>query len=253
MCLILFAYHSHPDYPLILLANRDEFYHRPTRPVEWWPESPDLLAGKDLQAGGTWLGMTRNGRFAAVTNVREPLQPQGTKRSRGQLPLNYCQTETSSAQFGRQLQQTGSAYPGYNLLFGQYDQLEYFSNRRQRPEPISPGLHGLSNAELDTPWPKVVTGKQRLAALLEQANPDSSRLLKILSTTDVVKDESLPNTGVPLDWERRLSAIRITGPDYGTRVSTLLMVDKQGRVDFIEQDIAPKASVPRCFSFWLQR
>ncbi|NOY13675.1 MAG: NRDE family protein [Deltaproteobacteria bacterium] len=252
MCLILFAYRYHPQYPLIVAANRDEYYTRPTAPAGWWPEHPDLLAGKDLQAGGTWLGITRRGRFAAVTNVREPLKATGRELSRGHLPRDFLQTDASNEQFGRHLMQGRSDYRGYNLIFGQPDRLHYYSNRSAKPLCLEPGIYGLSNAALNTPWPKVETGKQQLTALLCHPQIVVSALFELLSSTQIAADHQLPDTGVSLDWERRLSAIRITGPDYGTRTATLLLVNAQGQVDFFEQQVAPQPRAPNSFSFLLQ-
>ena len=257
MCLILFAYRYHPQYPLIIAANRDEYYARPTAPADWWPEHPDLLGGKDLQAGGTWLGITRSGRFAAVTNVREQLKATGRELSRGQLPRDFLLADDSNEQFGQRLIQSRADYRGYNLIFGQPDRLYYYSNRSSGnrdsgPSRLEAGIYGLSNAALDSPWPKVEVGKQQLTALLRRPQLAVSALFELLSATQIAADHQLPDTGVSLEWERRLSAIRITGPDYGTRTATLLLIDTQGQVNFFEQQVAPQPSAPNHFSFLLQ-
>jgi uncharacterized protein with NRDE domain len=240
MCLILFAYHRHPEYPLVLVANRDEYYQRPTRPAHWWSERPDLLAGQDLEAGGTWLGITRRGRLAAVTNVREPHLAAPGSCSRGLLTRRYLEEGVGDQHFCGLLQETWDQYRGYNLIFGSLGALYYFSNRGNAPQRLSSGIYGLSNARLDTPWPKVQQGKALLQKQLEKPRQDTAELLDILSSTGIAADAQLPATGVSLELERRLSAIRITGPDYGTRSSTVLVIDRRGQVHFHEKPLAPE-------------
>ncbi len=249
MCLILLAYQCHPQYPLILAANRDEFHSRPSQAAHWWPDQPQLLAGKDLQAGGTWLGITASGRIAAVTNLRESAKAAKALHSRGLLPLNYLCGASSPEQFISTLKQSIAGYQGYNLLFGSYDNLYYFSNRQESARRLNPGIHGLSNASLNTPWPKVKNGKQRLGRLIRQPQPEMQQLLEILSSTELATDNELPATGVSLEWERQLSAIRITGAEYGTQVSTLIMIDQQGQVTFHEQPVAQSQAEPAIFHF----
>jgi uncharacterized protein with NRDE domain len=240
MCLILFAYHSHPVYPLILAANRDEFYQRKTLNAHWWSECPDLLAGRDLEAGGTWMGVTRTGRVAAVTNVREPQMTSPAPCSRGLLTRRYLEEDLDDERFSGLLQQTQDQYRGYNLLFGNFSKLHYYSNRGNKPALLSPGIYGLSNAQLDTPWPKVQQGKKSLIKLLDTSRLDTEKLHTILESKEIVVDNLLPSTGVSLDWERKLSAICISGPDYGTRSSTVLLIDQQGSVQFHEKILAPE-------------
>ena len=251
MCLILFAYRCHPEYPLILAANRDEYFRRGTLPAHWWPEPSGLLAGKDLEAGGTWLGITRSGRLAAVTNVREPHLTVPGSCSRGLLTRRYLEEEIDDDRFCGLLQETWDHYRGYNLLFGSLNALHYFSNRSNAPRQLTPGIYGLSNAQLDTPWPKVQKGKELLKKQLAEAHPDPVQLLEILSLTDLAADDQLPATGVSLDWERRLSAIRITGPDYGTRSSTILLIDRHRQVRFNEKPLAPEPGATISISFSL--
>lgn len=238
MCLILFACHMHPDYPLVLAANRDEFHARPTRVAQWWNDSPNLLAGQDLTAGGTWLGVTTSGRVAAITNYRDPSSNNPAAHSRGALTTGFLQQQSSPEEYQNQLQAQQNDYNGYNLLFGSVDNLHYFSNRGGPPATIPPGIHGLSNHLLDTPWPKVKNGKQALAQALKQRELDPDCLWEILADPTIASDDKLPETGIGLDWERRLSAIRILGDHYGTRASTLLLVRKDGQVDFVERTIS---------------
>ncbi len=249
MCLILFAYKVHPHYPLILAANRDEYYARATTAAHWWPESPQLLAGRDNEAGGTWLGVTRSGKFAAVTNVREAKSKHADHRSRGMLPLDYLQSETEAQQYSGQLEKTAATYPGYNLLFGDLNQLYFFSNRLPQVTSLSPGIYGLSNATLNTPWPKVERGKNDLAKRLQQPQLGAEQFLGLLADPSLAADHELPATGVTIEWERRLSAIRISGPGYGTRSSTVVLVDQHERVQFTEKILAPVEQPAVSFQF----
>ena len=253
MCLILFACHMHPDYPLILIANRDEFHARPTRVAQWWYDSPNLLAGQDLTAGGTWLGITTSGRIAAITNYRDPSSNNPVAHSRGALTTEFLQQQISPEKYQEQLQTQRNDYNGYNLLFGSVDNLYYFSNRGGPPFTISPGIHGLSNHLLDTPWPKVSKGKQALEQMLKQQKINPDCLWTVLADPTIAADEELPETGIGLDWERQLSAIRIVGDHYGTRTSTLLLVRKDGQVHFVERTLLLDAqSTEASFSFPLQ-
>ncbi|SHI79294.1 Uncharacterized conserved protein, contains NRDE domain [Malonomonas rubra DSM 5091] len=252
MCLILFAYKYHPRYPLVVAANRDEFYQRPTRSAHWWDEHPELLAGKDLEAGGTWMGVTRKGHFAAVTNIREPEFSTNNSLSRGLLPYNYLTQAATAKDFADILLENQNRYQGFNLLFGSGDSLYYQSNRTSFRE-LSPGLYGLSNAQLDTPWPKVAKGKQKLAEQLKADELSTSNLLQILAAKDIADDETLPQTGVSLEWERLLSATCISAPEhgYGTRSSSVLLISHQGQVKLHEKTVAPSATNDAVFEFQL--
>ena len=249
MCLILLAYKIHPDYPFILAANRDEYYQRPTMGAHWWQDRPTLLAGKDLQRGGTWLGLTRQGRFAAITNVREGRPHQPSPRSRGDLPLQFLDGTGNDASFIERLNDSRAEYNGYNLLFGSIDKINYFSNRQADRTVLEPGLYGLSNAELDTPWPKVVTGKTALAAVTANSELSAVGIFSILESTATAPDYLLPDTGVGLSLERQLSAICISGTTYGTRSSCVLLIDRRNRVTFLEKERAPERSPIKEYSF----
>lgn len=235
MCLILLAYKTHPSYPLILAANRDEFYDRPSAPADFWEERPDVLAGRDLKEGGTWLGITKKGRLAALTNYRDPLFIRPDAPSRGWLVRDFlCGTE-SPVRYLKDLSARAGRYNGFSLLFGDVSGLRFFSNR-DGSSPLTPGLYGLSNRLLDTDWPKVRRGKERLAALLSHAEvPDPEGLFSLLADRARPEDSDLPDTGIGLEWERILSSIFIASPVYGTRSSILLMVDRRGRVMFMER------------------
>jgi uncharacterized protein with NRDE domain len=235
MCLILLSYKQHPLYPLVFVANRDEFYDRPTAPAGFWQDRPDLLGGRDLKDGGTWCGITRGGRMAALTNYRDPVSVKLQAPSRGWLVRDYlCSRDTAEAYLSR-LQKQAHLYNGFSVILGDPLCLFYFSNRNGLME-LAPGLYGLSNALLNTPWYKVEMGRQRLGALLEKpGEPLPEELFSTLTDQTRPDDHQLPDTGVGLEWERILSSMFITSPVYGTRSSTLLMVDHRRYVTFMER------------------
>lgn len=236
MCLIVFAWQAHPDFPLVLGANRDEFLDRPTQPATFWAEPPDLLAGRDLRNGGTWLGITRSGRIAAVTNYRQGSAPRTDLRSRGLLVSEFLAADRSPEAHLAAVAAERRAYDGFNLLAGDGRAIFYFSNRGSDPQPVAPGVHGLSNALLDTPWPKVERAKSALTQFLDR---DRGALvegvLALLADRVRPQDDELPRTGVSLEWERCLSPVFIASPDYGTRCSTVLVIDRHGNVTFVER------------------
>jgi uncharacterized protein with NRDE domain len=236
MCLILIAYHAHPGYKLVVAANRDEFYERPTAPLAFWDDAPEVLAGRDLKAGGTWLGITRAGRFAALTNYRDPSRVLPDAPSRGQLVGTYLrEVESARAALERLAAQAG-AYNGFNLLLGDGEGLFYYSNLTGGYRALEPGLYGLSNHLLDTGWPKLRRGLAKLREVLGQrSNPDPDDLLSLLTDRTPAPDNELPNTGVPLEWERWLSPMFIKAPGYGTRSSTVLLVSDAGCARMIER------------------
>jgi uncharacterized protein with NRDE domain len=237
MCLFFCAFELHPTFRLIIAANRDEFYDRPSQPAAFWPESAELLAGKDLQGGGTWFGITRSGRLAAITNYRDPRSHRDDAPSRGLLLTDYLLGSAAPAEYLEQVRRKGAAYNGFNLIAGTTRELYYYSNRKGGVIALTPGLYGLSNHLLDTPWPKVARGKAAFGELLSRGgNPDPEALFDILSDRSIVEDRLLPDTGIGLDWERILSARFIASPVYGTRSSTLLYVDREDRVTFIERN-----------------
>jgi uncharacterized protein with NRDE domain len=235
MCLLVFAGRIHPDYPLVLAGNRDEFHARPAAPASWWSEPEGVLAGRDLQAGGTWLGLHREGRFAVVTNFREPAQDTAGRRSRGELVVDYLTRGDSADRWAADLASRGDQYGGFNLLAGNTDGLHYVTNRGADALDLPPGLYGLSNHRLDTPWPKVVTAKARLARAIDGGRLAKASLFRILADRTRAADDDLPDTGVPLAWERLLSAAFIVSPEYGTRVSTVILADARGRIELEER------------------
>lgn len=242
MCLILFAYRYHPDYKLILAANRDEYYNRPTEPAQWWPDAPALLAGKDLKAGGTWMGITKNGKVAALTNYRGPGPQKPGAPSRGKLVSDYLLSDSPAQEYLETLHQNGNLYNGFNLIVGDMDNLFHYSSKEETNEisPLGPGLYGLSNAVLDTPWPKVVKGKQMLEQqVLNEAEISPETIFSILGDTRRAPFKELPDTGVGKVIEKLLSPLFIKTPDYGTRSSTVLLIDQKGHVTFIEKSFKP--------------
>jgi len=236
MCLILFAYECHPQYRLILAANRDEYYNRPTVPAHFWGDDLNVLAGRDLEKLGTWMGITRLGRFAAITNYRDPSLSLNNPISRGELVSDYLLGDQSPEDYLEKVKETNNLYNGFNLLVGNASSLLFYSKTENKIKNVTPGIHGLSNHWLDTPWPKVVRGKKGLRKCIEgqkTVNPES--LFEILTDTRQAKTDELPNTGVNLEWERILSSIFINGSEYGTRSSTVLLVDRSNHVSFIER------------------
>lgn len=242
MCLIVIAWRARDDLPLAVAANRDEWRDRPAEPARWWEGEPGLLAGRDLQAGGTWMGVTRSGRFAAVTNFRDPAERRSTAISRGGLATGYLRSDQSPPAFLATLAARAADYNGFNLILGDGESLWYFGSREGVSRPIEPGVHALSNHLLDEPWPKVVKGRGAMQAALHDTDP-APRLFEALSAVEVPADESLPDTGIGVAWERRLSSALITGVDYGTRCSTVVAFDARGGVVFEERTRGADGSV----------
>ena len=234
MCLIVVAWRVRADLPLVVAANRDEWRERPAQPAHWWPEHPGLLAGRDLQAGGTWMGITRGARFAAVTNYRDPSERRSTARSRGGLVTEFLLGTASPARFLANLSERAREYNDFNLIVGDGASLFYYGSREGEARAIEPGVHGLSNHLLDEPWPKVVRGRAGMQAALVQLEP-APTLFEMLSDVSIAPDAELPATGVGLDWERRLASALITGADYGTRASTVLTVAATGNATMEER------------------
>lgn len=232
MCLILIAWQAHPSYPVVLAANRDEFQSRPAEPAHWWRE-PQLLAGRDLAAGGTWLGVTQAGRFAALTNYRAASRQRPDAPSRGSLVTQTLAGTLPIEEQLRVLQATAGVYNGFNLLFGDARRLAIYESVPAQARLLPPGVYGLSNHLLDTPWPKVVSAKAALAGALERL-PDREPLLQLLRDEAQADESQLPRTGLSQEWERLLSSAFIRAPGYGTRCSTILLIDEGGHASFSE-------------------
>ncbi|HND25340.1 MAG TPA: NRDE family protein [Rhodocyclaceae bacterium] len=237
MCLILVAWQARADYPLVVAANRDEFFARPAAAAAWWDDAPALFAGRDLEAGGTWLGLSRQGRFAALTNFRDPARVRAGAPSRGALVADFLQGRESTDDALARLAAEGPRYNGFNLLLSDGVTLGVFESEadsgRRAGRRLAPGLYALSNHLLDTPWPKVSAGKSRLARALD-ALPDDTPLRDLLRDDRPAPDAALPRTGVSLAWERMLSSAFIRAPGYGTRCSTVIVRDRFGWTRVVE-------------------
>lgn len=230
MCLVVVAWCAHPRYRLVVAANRDEFHARPTAPLGWWADDRHVLAGRDLQAGGSWLGLTRSGHFCALTNFREAAARREQAPSRGRLVADYLTRRTAPEGYLRELLAERDRYAGFNLLAGNAESLQYFSNRDEGiPRRLPPGIHGLSNHRLGTPWPKLRRTEQALQQLLKQSGVTSAQLLDLLADRGVADMDEPPDTGLPPGLERALSAPFVAHPLYGTRSSTAVLVEHDGR------------------------
>jgi uncharacterized protein with NRDE domain len=249
MCLIVFAWRAHPDYRLVLAANRDEFHARPSQDLHFWPDNPDVLAGRDLQAGGTWLAAHRAGRFATVTNYREQQKPGGKLESRGALVTSFVTGDESAGSFSAAID--GESYAGFSLLTADRDDLYYVSNRGDPPKRLEAGIYGLSNASLDTPWPKVQRSHEALSQLLDSNTINETALYRLMSDRTCASASGVDNEHLPFQLARALTAPFIVTPDYGTRCSTVMLWSNDGRIELSERrfDAVGNASGESSFSF----
>ncbi|WP_017727957.1 NRDE family protein [Halalkalibacterium ligniniphilum] len=244
MCLITFAFQADPRFQFVMAANRDEFYARPTLEAQFWDTDPTILAGKDLEKNGTWLGVTKEGRFGALTNVREmgAITNQKPFQSRGYLVRDFLAEKMTPLLYMKKLSRGSENYEGYNLIFGSFRELYYQSNRVANPKKLSPGYYMLSNAQLNSNWPKARKAKSGLKHVLKEHEDEKDiieALLQMLRDEERFPDEMLPNTKVGITLERTLSPIFINGENYGTRSSTILLVRKNGHVTFVEKNYGP--------------
>ena len=237
MCLVVVAFQAHADVPLVVAANRDEFHARPTRDAAWWPDTLDVLAGRDLQAGGTWLGVHRSGRFATVTNYRDADAPQAGLQSRGHLVTDFLQGDQSPAEFADAIRQ--DAYAGFNLLLSDGQSLVYLSNRGGGLRELPPGIYGLSNATLDTPWEKVERSKQRLAELVSNGDINETELMRLLADRDKGPASEVRGDRLEFAKAHAITAPFIVMPEYGTRCSTIVRHGRDGRWHFMERRFDP--------------
>ena len=230
MCLLVLAWKTHPRYRLILAGNRDEFHDRPTAPLGWWQDDARILGGRDLKAQGTWLGVARSGRLGVLTNFRDLQAPAEGAPSRGGLVTRFLTGATSPKEFLDDLRGAAPRYSGFNLLVGGPRALYYFSNRgSSAPQALAPGVYGLANHLLDTPWPKLARTRSRFTELLTQPDVRAEDIFSVLANREIAADHELPNTGLPSDWERIVSAPFIMNERYGTRCSSVLLVERNGR------------------------
>lgn len=237
MCLIVFAWRPGHAQPLIVAANRDEFYARPSLPLAQWPDAPHVYAGRDQEAGGTWLGVNAGGRFAALTNIRDPHQPPARK-SRGELVARFLNGSLPIDEYLAEVNGRSIEYAGFNLLVGTRDELWHYNANDTEPTLLKAGVYGLSNAGLNTPWPKLLKARAALSATLDDPQPEA--LLGILNDPQTAPFADLPDTGVGLATESLLSSIFIASPSYGTRASTALIVNADGTRRMVERSFGPQ-------------
>jgi len=237
MCLLLISNNTNPEYPFVVAANRDELYNRQTKKAGFWKEYPDLLAGKDLEAGGTWLGITRSGRFAAITNYRDMRTVKKNAPTRGLLTLNFLVSNTLAFEYGKSLASMAAEYNGYNLLFSDMENLFYFSNQTKELNKLSSGAYGLSNHLLDTPWPKVVKSKEAFISAVSKRKISEQELFGILSDNREAPEDQLPDTGLSRELEKAVSPVFIKSENYGTRSSTVILVNSVNEVLFVERSL----------------
>lgn len=235
MCLIFISTNNHPTYKLIVAANRDEFYSRKTEAANFWPDYPQILGGRDLEAQGTWMAMTISGKIGMITNYRDPRNINPKAPSRGELVSNYLSKKIEADRYLSLVAPVSNQYNGFNLIVGSVDELWYFSNYRKGIEKLTPGLFGLSNHLLETPWPKVIRGKNKLQPILQRKEIQVSDIFDALYDTQQAEDNQLPATGLPVERERVLSSMFIKSPNYGSRCSTVMLVDQMNNVHFHER------------------
>jgi len=257
MCLLAVAFHRHPDAPLIVTSNRDEYYSRPTMPMHWWDDAP-VLAGRDLQMGGTWMGVTRGGRFAAITNYRnvpEDGKVPARPLSRGNLVKDFLCAADPAARWAQAMRPTLADYGEFNLLVYDGRELLYLNNYHDdEARALGPGFYALSNSLLDSAWPKVDYARKRLRESVAQAahigEDEITELLDNLALQQTYAPHLLPKTGVPPEWEEILSSPFIVAPGYGTRASTVLVMFATGEVKVVERNFeAGKKVSEQSFEF----
>ncbi len=234
MCLIVFSWDNHPKYKLIMAANRDEFYARPTAKADYWKDHPSILGGRDLKALGTWMAISKSGRLATVTNFRDPANIREDASSRGDLPTGFLLSKDTPEKYVQSVHAQAEDYNGFNLILGTEKQMLHYSNYERKLNPVTPGIHGLSNAFLDTSWPKVDLAKQKLKELMagEFAHED---LIEMMQDESIASDDILPETGVSKELESKLSAMCIRMEAYGTCCSTVITIDRDHQVQFTER------------------
>lgn len=240
MCLLVVAGRSHPRYRLVVAGNRDEFHERPSAPLGWWNDAPEVVAGRDLRAGGTWLGLARTGRFGVVTNFREAAGAPASAPSRGQLVPEFLRSRCSAAQYLDDLRAAARTYAGFNLLLGDGDELRYACNVGDVTlRALAPGIYGLSNHRLDEPWPKLVRTRERFKAALSRPDPAPDELFDLLSDRSPAPDMQAPDAGLPPELERALSAPFVRHERYGTRCSTVVLAAHDGNTVVLERRFDP--------------
>ncbi len=257
MCLILLSFNNHPRYWLVLAGNRDEFHDRPTASADFWEDDTNVLAGRDLKDGGTWLGITKTGRIAALTNFRDPSRRKENAPSRGHVVGDFLKDQEEPLKYIQRLKTTGYNYNDFSLFLGDRHQLYFISNRNGMWQSLTPGIYVLSNHLLNTPWPKVIRGREAFREVLSKKEELSSEgIFMVLNDRIQPDDTFLPDTGVGLEWERILAPVFITGPAYGTRSSVVLLIDFQDNVTFTERSYSnsdPSLFKEKTFEFKIER
>lgn len=239
MCILFFAIKQHPKYPLIICANRDEYHQRPTQSMHWWPNKitqNEMLAGKDLQAGGTWLAINKQGRFSALTNYRQPQLFDENKKSRGDLVLNAVAKQDND--MAKQLKESANNYNNFNLVYGNLNNLHCFDSVKMKFQALTTGFHSLCNGALDDIWPKMALGQSQLTQYIKSSaehSVDVEKLFNLMQNNQQASVEKLPKTGVPMEWEQRLSSIFIVSPDYGTRTTNIILQDNEGQITIYDR------------------
>jgi len=235
MCLIFLSVDDHPDYKLIVAANRDEFYARKTSPASYWSDQPEILGGRDLEAGGTWMAITRQGKVGMVTNYRDLKNINPNAPSRGHLVSDYLLNGVDATVYLKEVHLGADRYNGFNLIVGKIDDLHYYSNYQSKIVKLKPGFYGLSNHLLDTPWPKVSRGKEKIQSVVAKDHFSPDELFEAMRDEQIAKDNQLPDTGLEIERERALSAMFIKTPNYGSRCSTVVLVDRKNNITFSER------------------
>lgn len=243
MCVLFVAWRVRPETPLIVVSNRDEAHARPTAPADWWEECPRVLAGRDLKAGGTWGGVTTKARWAIVTNIRHPKWfGFEAERSRGALVADYLCGNVPPATYATRAVAEQDAYAGFNLLVGDRATLAYAATGQEEARLLAPGYYGLSNSTLDEPWPKIARGGAAFQEWVENGANDDELAFTMMRDETRAEDRALPDTGVGRAHERLLSPLFISGPDYGTRATTVLRFEADDTARFAERTFGPEGS-----------
>lgn len=243
MCLIVFAYKYHPEYPFILAGNRDEFHQRPALGIHMWDTDPLIVAGKDKKAGGTWLGVNENGRVAAITNYRDIQSIRENTPSRGEIIPKFLLSGEDTYHTLDHIEKRAGLYNGFNLIAGSIDELYYLSNHGHSLQAVEPGIHVISNAALNTPWPKSEWAKSRFNKLLKSGSLDEESLFDMLKNSDRYPPEQLPDTGLSEEMERAVSSVFILTENYGTRSSALVTIDRSNHLNFTERVYLPGTKI----------
>lgn len=239
MCLIVFAYKVHPETPFLLAGNRDEFYQRPAKPAHKWKTEPEIIAGKDLAAGGTWMGISESGRFAALTNYRAIHEIKENAPSRGDIVKDFLLSDKPIEHCLAQILNHSGNYNGFNLIAGTLSDMYFLTNKKDSIQKLEPGFYSISNAFLDTPWPKTEKAQRHFQSILEKKGVDEEAIYELLIDQEQFPIEQLPKTGLTEKMEKAVSPIFIRTENYGTRCSTIVSMDSHSNISFAERTYTP--------------